>query len=319
VVGIHQPRQNLKGKSVLVIGVTLGWLLGLLVAASLLRHFLAQRLVQRRLFESSPEISQAVLSAGSRGGSLGRWMSLAGYRRAGAVPGFFALTVLSLAVGASIGYASWVLGVLAAADGAISVIPGGISDLMRPVLYMMPWLLTAAFAGIPLLIVRRARRRRVAQVERDLPVTLELLATLAEAGLGFDAALDRILTSQPSHRVLVQEFRTFQAEVLAGRPRVDCLRRITRRLDVTAVTILISALVQAEQIGSGVAEVLRSQADDLRQRRRERAIEFSMALPVKLLFPLVICFLPGILLFTLGPAFYEFFRLADTYSLHRRL
>jgi tight adherence protein C len=156
-------------------------------------------------------------------------------------------------------------------------------------------------------------------VERDLPVTLELLATLAEAGLGFDAALDRILTSQPSYRVLVQEFRTFQAEVLAGRPRVDCLRRIARRLDVTAVTILISALVQAEQIGSGVAEVLRSQADDLRQRRRERAIEFSMALPVKLLFPLVICFLPGILLFTLGPAFYEFFRLADTYSLHRQL
>ena len=61
---------------------------------------------------------------------------------------------------------------------------------------------------------------------------------------------------------------------------------------MTAVTILISALLQAEQIGSGVAEVLRSQADDLRQRRRERAIEFSMALPVKLLFPLVICFLP---------------------------
>jgi tight adherence protein C len=303
---------------VLVIGVTLAWLFGLLVVVLFLRHFLAQRLVQRRLFESSPDIPQAVLSAAARGGSLARWMSLAGYRRAGAVPGFFALSLLSLAVGASIGYATWVFGVLAAADRAISVIPGGISDLMRPVLYMMPWLLTAAFAGIPLLIVRRARRR-VAQVERDLPVTLELLATLAEAGLGFDAALDRILTSQPSYRVLVQEFRTFQAEVLAGRPRVDCLRRIARRLDVTAVTILISALVQAEQIGSGVAEVLRSQADDLRQRRRERAIEFSMALPVKLLFPLVICFLPGILLFTLGPAFYEFFRLADTYSLHRQL
>jgi tight adherence protein C len=302
---------------VLAIGVTLGWLLGLLVVVLVLRHLLAQRLVQRRLFESSPEMPQASLGAGSQSGSLARWMSLAGYRRAGAVPGFFALTVLALAAGASIGYGCWIFGVLTTADRAISVIPGGIADLMRPVLYMMPWLLTAAFAAIPLLIVRRTRRRRAAEVERDLPVTLELLATLAEAGLGFDAALDRILTSQPSHRALVQEFRTFQAEVLAGRPRVDCLRRIARRLDVTAVTILISALVQAEQIGSGVAEVLRSQADDLRQRRRERAIEFSMALPVKLLFPLVICFLPGILLFTLGPAFYEFFRLADIYSLHR--
>ena len=85
------------------------------------------------------------------------------------------------------------------------------------------------------------------------------------------------------------------------------------------MTILTSAMVQAEQIGSGVANVLRGQADDLRQRRRERALEFSMALPVKLIFPLVICFLPAILVFTLGPAFYDFFRLADTYSLtHHR-
>ncbi len=118
---------------------------------------------------------------------------------------------------------------------------------------------------------------------------------------------------------LVQEFRTFQAEVLAGRPRVECLRRIARRLDVTSVTILVSALVQAEQIGSGIADVLRSQAEDLRQRRRERALEFSMALPVKLLFPLVICFLPGIVLFTLGPAFYDLFRLADQFSIRRSL
>ena len=158
-----------------------------------------------------------------------------------------------------------------------------------------------------------------AQVERDLPVTLELLATLAEAGLGFDAALDRILGSNPADRALVQEFRTFQSEVLAGRSRVECLRRLGRRLDVTSVTILVSALVQAEQIGSGIAEVLRSQAEDLRQRRRERAMEFSMALPVKLLFPLVICFLPGIILFTLGPAFYDLFRLADTYSFRRSM
>jgi tight adherence protein C len=206
---------------------------------------------------------------------------------------------------------------LAEADRAIEQVPGGIANLIHPIVLIAPYLATLFVAFVPLAFVRRARRSRVAQVERDLPVTLELLATLAEAGLGFDAALDRILGSNPPDRALVQEFRTFQAEVLAGRSRVESLRRLGRRLDVTSVTILISALVQAEQIGSGIAEVLRSQAEDLRQRRRERAMEFSMALPVKLLFPLVICFLPGIILFTLGPAFYDLFRLADTYSLQR--
>ena len=131
---------------------------------------------------------------------------------------FFALTVLSFAVGGSIGYACWIFGVLTAADRAISVIPGGMSDLMRPGFHDA---LGADRGLCRNSLVDRAScaAARVAQVERDLPVTLELLATLAEAGLGFDAALDRILTSQPSERALVQEFRTFQAEVLAGRPR----------------------------------------------------------------------------------------------------
>ena len=143
-------------------------------------------------------------------------------------------------------------------------------------------------------------------------MTLELLATLAEAGLGFDAALDRILNSQPNERPLSVELRTLQAELLGGRARIDCLRRVGKRLDIPAVTIFISALVQAEQIGAGVADVLRQQADDLRQRRRERAMELSMSLPVKRMFPMVICFLPPILLITLGPTFNEFFKYADT-------
>ena len=83
--------------------------------------------------------------------------------------------------------------------------------------------------------------------------------------------------------------------MLAGRPRIASLRRLARRVDVTAFTIFVSALVQTEQTGSGVAEVLRRQADDLRDRRREQAVAIAMALPVKLLFPLVICFLPGLL------------------------
>jgi len=78
-------------------------------------------------------------------------------------------------------------------------------------------------------------------------------------------------------------------------------------------------LVQAEQVGSGISEVLRRQADDLRNRRRERALALANALPVKLLFPLVICFLPGLFVATLGPTFYQFFQFADAVIQNRGL
>jgi tight adherence protein C len=293
--------------------VTLAWAFALLIVAAAVARYLDRQQVQRRVFESAFADDAAALDAASQSG-LARWLVLAGYRGAGAGSGFIAAMFGALALGATFGYAVWATGLMALADKEIANIPGGFSDLMRSILVGLPWMAFVLVGCLPFMAVRRARRRRVAQVERDLPITLELLATLAEAGLGFDAALDRILASQPADRALVEEFRTFQAEALAGRPRVDCLRRVARRLEVTAVTIFISSMVQAEQIGSGVAEVLRHQSDDLRQRRRERAIEYSMSLPVKLLFPLVICFLPGILVFAIGPAFYEFFRLVDSYS-----
>jgi tight adherence protein C len=81
---------------------------------------------------------------------------------------------------------------------------------------------------------------------------------------------------------------------------------------VTSDSIFVSALVQAEQVGAGFANVLRTQADDLRGRRRERANTLAQALPVKLVFPLVMCFLPGIFTTTLGPTFLQFVRLAES-------
>jgi tight adherence protein C len=76
--------------------------------------------------------------------------------------------------------------------------------------------------------------------------------------------------------------------------------------------IFISAIAQAEQLGSGLAEILRIQAEDLRQRRRERAMAFAMTIPIKLLFPLVVCFLPAIFVFSIGPAFYQIAQTIDT-------
>jgi tight adherence protein C len=86
---------------------------------------------------------------------------------------------------------------------------------------------------------------------------------------------------------------------------------------VQSLTIFISAVVHAEQVGSGVSDVLRRQADDVRDRRRERALNLAQSLPVKLLFPLVICFLPAIFVFTLGPVFQQFFEFTEA-LLNRR-
>lgn len=144
-----------------------------------------------------------------------------------------------------------------------------------------------------------------------MPVTLELLATLSEAGLGFDAALAHVLESQTSLRPLAEDLQALQADILASRPRIECFRRLGRRVQVPAFSVFISAVVQAEQIGAGVAGVLRRQADDLRQRRREDAMGLAMALPIKRLFPMIICFMPGIFVVTLGPTLMEFLRFAD--------
>jgi len=286
-----------------------------LVLALAARSYLGRVRIQRRLWESDlPETEGDEPVEPLDQGWLPRWLFIAGFRQPAATSSFLLATAAACGTGLTISLLVRRSGILKAAAHAAGEFPGGLGMLAQPVLQISPWLVLAMLAVLPTAAVRAARRHRVAQVERDLPITLELLATLAESGIGFDAAIQRILDSRPSDRVLATELRTLQAELLAGRARVDCLRRVARRLDVVAVTIFISAIVQAEQIGSGVAAVLRAQADDLRQRRRERALEFSMALPVKQLFPLVICFLPAILIFAIGPLFAEFLKFSDSFG-----
>ena len=186
-------------------------------------------------------------------------------------------------------------------------------------MWVGPWLLMLMIGLAPWLYVRRARRERVHLVEQDLPLALELLSTLSEAGLGFDAALTRILKTRLGGRPLADEFRLFQADLLAGRPRTESLRRLSYRLDISSISIFVSALVQAEQLGMGIARVLRQQADDVRSRRRERAFAFANSLAVKRVIPLVVCFLPGLFVWTLGPAFVQLFKMAETFMQARNL
>ena len=287
------------------------WLAGLAVLFVLIRSALLRRRLRERIAEVSEGLSTSMPSQEPDRG-LAAWLFRAGYRSPNAVSAFIGLSLGALVLATILVAVVYRSGLLEKGRVGLAGIPGNVGDIFLPMLVVAPWLIGIILVALPWLVVRQARRQRVTQVEQDLPLFLELLATLSEAGLGLDAALDRILTSQSSERVLNQELRQFQRDVLAGRSRVSSLRRLSQRVDVMSLTVFVSALVQAEQVGSGVANVLRRQADDLRDRRRERAIAFAMTLPVKLLFPLVICFLPGIFVATLGPTFYQFFQFADS-------
>jgi tight adherence protein C len=195
---------------------------------------------------------------------------------------------------------------------AVSNVPGSAGDMLALVLQGGPWILFVLAGFVPTLLVRNARRSRVRAIEQDLPLALELFATMAEAGLGFDAALANIVKAQGTDRALIAEFVAFQYDMLAGMPRSQALRQLAHRCSVPSLTGFTSALIQAEQVGASMAETLQHQAVDLRQRRRENALLQAQALPVKLVFPLVVCFLPGIFVSTLAPVLFQMVEVANS-------
>jgi tight adherence protein C len=302
-----------------VVIVALVWLVGAAIGIWLARHWSRSLESRRRLYQSSQDAPLALVAPPRELGPLARWLYLAGFRQESAAPAFVIGTAVCVAAGATATYLIYATGITALLVTYVAVIPGGVGDVFLPAAHLAPWLVLVLFSALPLLVVRRARQRRVQLVEQDLPLALELLATLAEAGLAFDGALARILETQLGGRPLAGELRTYQADLLAGRGRVESLRRLSRRLEIPAVSILVSALVQAEQIGMGVAAVLRRQAEDLRDRRRQRLAAFASGLAVKRMVPLVACFLPGLFVWSLGPLFVQLFKIADTFIQVRTL
>ncbi len=134
----------------------------------------------------------------------------------------------------------------------------------------------------------------------QLPDALDLLTISVEAGLGFDAALAKVVEKMEGP--LVDEFRQALAEVRMGRVRREALRDLATRADAQPVSNFIGAIVQAEQLGVPIAKVLQIQSNQLRIERRQRAEEAAAKAPVKMLFPMVGCIFPTIFIVILGPA-----------------
>jgi len=245
---------------------------------------------------------------------LGWWLFQAGFRKNNAVTMFVLATVASTLLAIAVAFGIYQSRVITLLETLLRAIPGNVGEVFLPLVWISPLAAIGVLAALPAVIVRGRRRKRVTQIEQDLPLTLDLLATLAEAGLSFDAALDRVLETQRRQRPLAEDFRLFRLEILTGRGRVDALQRLNRHVNVAWFGIFVSALIHAEQVGAGLAATLRAQADDLRGRRRERALAMAMAVPVKLLFPLITCFLPGIMIASLGPIIFQIVQVLDQFT-----
>jgi len=146
---------------------------------------------------------------------------------------------------------------------------------------------------------RKINARSMAMV-LQLPDALDLLTISVEAGLGFDAALAKVVEKMEGP--LVDEFRQALAEVRMGRQRREALRDVANRADAQPVSNFVGAIVQAEQLGVPIAKVLQIQSNQLRIERRQRAEEAAAKAPVKMLFPMVGCIFPTIFIVILGPA-----------------
>lgn len=284
------------------------------VAAGVIAVIYAKRahIIRERLrSEHETQFEEIIGTADESMGTLQRWLFLAGFRRPGSPGLFLAISLASFFVGLAVALTISASSALLQARLWLYDMPGNIGALLDPVLVSMPWFLFVICAVGPWLYVRSVRRKRVKEIEEDLPITLQLLATLSRAGLGLDASLVRVLESSDPDRPLAQEFINFRRENLAGLSRHDCWRRLAQRVDVSSVSMFVSAMLHAEQVGGGISTVLEHQTLDVQSRRRERALIASQTLQVKLVFPLVICFLPGIFVWTLGPAFYQFLKVLD--------
>ncbi|MEQ8819446.1 MAG: type II secretion system F family protein [Sumerlaeia bacterium] len=289
--------------------LTLLWLAALALAAWWGHEAWLARRIRQRLGESASGPPQTQRPVWER--FLDYSLQSAGIRRSGAARSFALVALAALAAGGLVVWVSQGSLLLRKVRFGLADLPAGFGDVLIPLTWLVPWVLGGMVAALPWMVLSDRRKRRQQAIAADFPLALDLLAALTQAGLAFDAAVDRVVRDGLRDGPLRQEFHGFQRDLQAGEDRVTAFRRLARRIDVPAVTTFVSAVVQAEQAGASLSPVLRRQAEDFRRERRERALEQAMAMPVKRLLPLVLCFLPALFVVMLGPIFYEILQLLD--------
>ncbi|NOJ58331.1 type II secretion system F family protein [Arthrobacter sp. 260] len=160
--------------------------------------------------------------------------------------------------------------------------------------------LTAIAYFVPDLLVYSKGTERQAAIALELPDTLDQMTIAVEAGLGFDSAMAR--AGQNGKGPLSAELvRTLQ-DMQLGMARREAYAALLSRTNAPDLRKFVNAIVQADRYGISISSVLRVQASEMRMKRRQRAEEKAMQIPVKVLFPLMVCILPVLFIVVLGPA-----------------
>jgi tight adherence protein C len=195
--------------------------------------------------------------------------------------GFLAAKGFLAAFGALVGITGW-----------ISV--GGVTGFTLTIgLAAAGWIGPGYYVGL------RVRRRRD-EVQAALPDALDLLAVSVEAGLGFDAAISKLIEHMDGP--LIDEFSLALTEMRVGEARPDALKKLAARVDSPELSAFVRAIIQADQLGISLGKILRVQAIDTRLKRQAAAEERAMKAPIKMLFPTVVFIFPAMFIVVLGPA-----------------
>lgn len=163
---------------------------------------------------------------------------------------------------------------------------------------------TLGFVSPVLLLYSKASKRKE-KIKKALPDFLDLLYVSVEAGLGMDLALKR--ASEKMKGPLSEEILKTLNEIAKGRVREEALKGLANRTGVKELNVFVTAIIQTEQLGSDIANMLRVQSVTMRESRRQRAEELAAKIPVKMMFPLIFLMFPFLFVVILGPAIISIF------------
>ena len=213
---------------------------------------------------------------------LGRQLSLAGLNDSWSIERLLAakLGLLILSVGGAVFALAYV-----------GVTRSGVAQAILLVL--------AAYALPDVWLARKARTRQES-IERELPDVIDQITVSVESGLAFDSAMAR--AARTGKGLFAEELVRVQQDIQVGLSRDAAFDRLLDRTDVADLRHVVLAIRQSDRYGLPIAHTLSAQAEELREKRRTRAEERAMKIPVKIVFPLVFCILPALFVVVLGPA-----------------
>jgi tight adherence protein C len=156
---------------------------------------------------------------------------------------------------------------------------------------------------LPNYLLKRALNKRQDRIDRALPDVLDLMIVSMEAGLSLQSTLNHV--AEEVLRIskdFYRELRITNAELRTGIPRDNALKNLGERTGVQSVKSLIALMIQSEKMGASIAQSLRTHADFVRVQRAQRAEELAAKMPIKIIFPTLLCIFPAIFIVILGPA-----------------